>query len=70
MGAAMSNVFKAKYPGRCGACDERIAVDDLVKYDEDDDLVHAKCEAPQADEQIDLTKVCPKCWLIHPGKCE
>jgi hypothetical protein len=64
----MTALFNAKYPGRCGTCDKRIAVDDLVTYD-DGELVHAKCEASQADDQVDLTTVCPHCWLIHAGGC-
>lgn len=40
------SAFRARYPARCAVCDERIEVDDLVLY-EDDELVHADCaEAP------------------------
>jgi hypothetical protein len=60
--------FQAKYPGRCGSCDERIDVGDEVRYD-DDELVHDRCKALAADEQGDLTKVCPDCWLLHSGEC-
>lgn len=65
------NTFTARYDGRCCMCDKRIDAGDEVRYDDDDDLVHARCEQPHPDAgQIDMSQVCPTCWLVHPGECE
>ncbi len=61
--------FPARFRGSCGACDEPIDPGDLVRYDDDSDLVHDRCEPSNADDQGDLTKVCPGCWLVHSGEC-
>lgn len=59
--------FSARYPGRCGACDGRIHVDDQVTYS-DDELVHATCNVPP-NPRDDSTTVCRACWCIHKGEC-
>jgi len=61
--------FPARYPGRCGACSERIHEGDPIKM-VDDVAVHDDCDTLPA---IPLREnpVCPKCWLTHPkGACE
>lgn len=34
--------FAAKYPGRCGICDDKIEKGDECAYDEDE-VCHAEC---------------------------
>jgi hypothetical protein len=50
--------FEARYPGRCGICDERIHVGDEVGY-VDDEIAHAKCPHPTA-----LAEPCPRCFMV------
>lgn len=38
----------------------------MVMYDEDDELVHARCKEVVS---VDLAKVCPACWTAHAGEC-
>lgn len=61
----MSSTFKARYPGRCGVCDERIRVDDLCTYVEDE-IAHAACPQPVA-----VTEPCPRCFMVPAvnGEC-
>ncbi|MEU9806243.1 hypothetical protein [Mycobacterium sp. NPDC050853] len=56
--------FEAKYPGRCGSCDNKIHPGDDVHY-EDDELVHDDCPG----EVGGPIEVCPDCWCIHRGEC-
>ncbi len=58
--------FEAKYRGKCGACEERIEVGDLVVF-VDDVLVHEDCEGAALVDAKNLD-VCPRCFLVRP--CE
>jgi hypothetical protein len=61
--------FGAKYAGRCAACDERISVGDLIRY-EDDEVVHTDCPEPQdIDAPRRNERQCPDCFTIHAGEC-
>ena len=64
--------FRAKYSGRCGACDDRINPGDDVRYD-DDQLVHDVCPGPAyTPDQFTLgplETLCPQCFTIHAGEC-
>lgn len=64
----MSSIFEARFPGRCEACDRRIKIGEMIMYDEDDELVHARCDDVSLDK-VDLAKVCPACWTVHAGEC-
>lgn len=59
--------FPARYASICSSCDDEIRVDDLVKYDTGDRLVHTYCPAPRPPG-----KVCPSCFIELPvsGKHE
>lgn len=60
--------FAARYPGRCGSCDEPIQPGDQVEYtDAGGVLVHTDCDDlphPERDAPI-----CPTCWLTQPCDC-
>lgn len=62
------SAFKAKYPGYCSTCDDRINAGDLVVY-VDDSLVHLDCEGP-ALAPVRAEWVCPQCWLVMPCGCQ
>ncbi|MFT9661137.1 hypothetical protein ACM0CQ_02660 [Mycobacteroides abscessus subsp. abscessus] len=67
----MSRIFRAKHPGRCESCGERIDAGDRVRYTADgDDLVHADCD-DNADPFAfdDDAKPCTDCFLVHAGEC-
>lgn len=67
----MSLAFRAMFDGTCAAgCENRIHPGDLVRYDDDDHLVHNEC-APKPSK-FDLTPhdvVCPDCFCIRPCRC-
>lgn len=60
--------FTAKYPGRCGVCDERIRPGDLCAYAEDV-VVHADCPEPEATRTA--RPVCGRCHMetAANGEC-
>lgn len=60
----MSN-FEARFPGRCGLCDEAIRVGDFATFVEDE-IAHANCPAPTV-----LADPCPRCWMVPAanGEC-
>lgn len=62
--------FQARYPGRCGSCEERIHVGDSVQY-EDDELVHADCPTPAVNQFTvgPRESLCASCFTIHAGEC-
>lgn len=64
-----ARTFPAKYGGRCVSCDERINVGDECRYDEDDNFVHANCDAAIGGEPT--TETCPRCFLAVAvnGEC-
>lgn len=61
----MNGQFEARYPGRCGVCDERINVDDLATFVEDE-IAHATCPTPVA-----LADPCSRCFMVPAtnGQC-
>ena len=52
------STFEARYPGRCGVCDERIRPGDLATFVEDE-IAHAACPQPVA-----LADPCPRCFMV------
>lgn len=61
--------FSAKYPGRCGHCDNRIEPGQQVRY-EDDELVHDDCvPTPDLDAPRRNERACMECWTTHAGEC-
>jgi len=60
--------FEAKYHGRCAACEERIIPGEHVRYSEDDEIVHNRCEEV-TDSERPVT-VCSSCWLTQPCDCD
>lgn len=58
----MSRPFAARYYGRCEECDEHIVPEQIVRYNEYDQIVHDDCptHAPLPDRPA---VVCTTCWL-------
>jgi hypothetical protein len=54
----MSGVFAARYPGRCGVCDEPIRVDDMATF-VDDEIAHVSCPQPTV-----LPDPCQRCFMV------
>lgn len=55
--------FEAKYGGRCGVCDERIAPGDPCAYAEDV-IVHGDCEqAARSAGRPAPRPICGKCFM-------
>jgi len=59
--------FRARHPGRCANCPERIEPGDEVVY-VDDVVIHADCEdaTPEPERPPDI---CPTCHLQRPCDC-
>lgn len=59
------STFEARYPGRCGVCDERIQPGDQATYVEDE-VAHVSCPQPVA-----LADPCPRCFMVPAanGSC-
>lgn len=68
-----TRAFRAKYPGRCDNCDDRIYRNDLVRVTEDELLIHANnedCIYPYDLSADDIKEpLCSSCWLYHHGDC-
>ncbi len=61
--------FPARYPGRCGGCDQGIQPGDEVEY-VDEQLVHAGC-IPMPEVETEPRPVCPTCFttIALNGAC-
>lgn len=57
--------FEARYPGRCGVCDEGIRPGDDATF-VDDEIAHARCPQPVA-----LAAPCARCFMVPAvnGEC-
>lgn len=66
----MAHSFTARYPGRCGGCDDGIEVGEVLTYDEDNVVIHADC-APNPERISKPPEVCPRCFLAKAenGSC-
>lgn len=62
--ASQPGRFRARYPGKCGACDQDIVPGSVVYYD-GDELEHVVCPQPQRA----LGQACARCLTTHPGEC-
>ena len=67
-----TQTFLAKFPGRCGACGERIHEGDPIRYSAESwsNFIHDDCDdrAPMPER---VHPVCDVCWLTHPeGACD
>jgi len=71
--APVSRTFTARYPGRCAACDDPIEPGEALRYDPDEQVVHADCDRPTpataATRRVPAA-VCPTCHLTRPCDCE
>lgn len=63
------SAFEAKYHGRCDACDERIIPGEHVRYSEDDEIIHNRCEESNESHAAPV-EVCGSCWLTKPCDCD
>lgn len=64
------STFPARYPGRCGACDERIYEGDQIRFDADSTVIHGDCTEHEP-KPVRENPVCTTCWLAHPvGACD
>jgi hypothetical protein len=59
--------FAAKHPDECSTCGSSIEPGEQVQYTDDDDLVHAHCEASPVRTDAE---VCQVCWMTKPCWCE
>jgi hypothetical protein len=63
-----SGPFPARYHGRCAECGEYFREGTQVRYNDDDQIVHADSwvdpDAGCADEEP-----CSDCHLVHTGEC-
>jgi hypothetical protein len=66
----------AKYAGICRGCGERFEVGDLVRYDDDNEIVTERCAgrsdvAAMSPSQVKdvRRKMCLKCFCVHAGEC-
>ena len=59
--------FRAKYPGVCAICD-----DQLVEYNDDEELSHVLCPEDMSSLTGKPRPVCPSCFVQLPltGKCD
>lgn len=67
----MSRPFQARFYGSCPVCGDDIDPGQLVRYEEDDQLVHAEPADCNADESTPPREQapCPSCWTVHAGEC-
>lgn len=52
------STFEARYPGRCGVCDEAIKPGDQATFVEDE-IAHATCPTPTI-----LADPCSRCFMV------
>lgn len=65
----MSLSFIATYPGRCGACGDKVEPGDKCTY-EDGSVVHEYCvDKADPDEPARNERRCKECYQIHAGEC-
>lgn len=55
-----ARTFPARYAGRCPSCGTPIGVGDLLRFDEDDQAVHADCSSTVPGTAV-TTEVCSRC---------
>lgn len=64
------NAFAAKYPGFCGECGLQFGAGEMIRYDENDELVHAY---PEGCHFVNIEQVagepCKRCFCVHTGEC-
>lgn len=59
--------FPARYQDQCAAdCGISIKPGDMVRYDDDDEIVHVSCYIKAKQEII---KICPHCNMQSPCFC-
>lgn len=69
--------FPAKYAGRCAACKHEFEPGTQIRYDEDEDIVHAfedDCDnfgfrLSDMPPQEARNRMCGSCFLVHAGEC-
>lgn len=54
--------FEAKYPGYCGACDEKIAPGEVCAYSETV-VVHEDCAPAIARAERAKRPICARCFM-------
>lgn len=59
--------FLARYPGKCGACDERFSEGDPIRF-KDNEYVHDDC-TPKLE--VATMPPCPECFTVPSvtGRC-
>ena len=61
--------FAAKWAGTCKECGERWAVGELLKYDNENRIVHETCPDIEMPTSALGLPLCKKCWTYHNGEC-
>lgn len=66
------SAFPARFPGRCGACDERIHEGDLIRFSAESatNFIHDDCE-DAAPVERPTAPPCGKCFMVPAanGEC-
>lgn len=62
------NTLVAQFRGNCHHCYTPITRGDLITYSDDDEYVHADCEAEQSIRPERET--CAECFIIKPCECD
>lgn len=57
--------FQARYHGACATCFEVIEPGDMIRYNPNDEIVHARHDAPFEK----LGPPCKSCFMVHAGEC-
>jgi len=66
--------FRARFPGRCGVCQNTIDEGDSCDY-LDDEVVHAKCvfgdliDGGKEQRARVREAMCSECFTVHAGEC-
>lgn len=55
--------FSAKYRGQCSDCGEWFPEGTVIKYDENDQIVHENCD--DAEDLPEPGVPCPECHMVH-----
>lgn len=55
--------WPARYSTECLACNERIQVDELVRWDEDQ-VIHGDCNSIHRPTRPE-PETCPRCFMVY-----
>lgn len=63
--------FTAQYHGQCSNCEQPIVPGDSCRYNDDNEVVHAKdCDGYAKRLEERPAVICTTCWLTKPCGCD